>query len=77
MRSADAGIETDATAAPPRERPSRQLNWRGLRRVPLFAFALALPSAAVLAGLVAAGRIDLEAALAATAAIFEIGRAHV
>ncbi len=70
MRSADAGIETDATAAPPRERPSRQLNWRGLRRVPLFAFALALPSAAVLAGLVAAGHIDLEAALAATAAIF-------
>jgi two-component system, OmpR family, phosphate regulon sensor histidine kinase PhoR len=70
MRSADAGIEADATAAPPRERLSRQLNWRGLRRVPLFALALALPSAAVLAGLVAAGHIDLEAALVATAAIF-------
>jgi two-component system, OmpR family, phosphate regulon sensor histidine kinase PhoR len=46
------------------------MNWRGLRRAPLFAFGLALPSAAVLAGLFATGKLDLAPALIATAAIF-------
>jgi two-component system phosphate regulon sensor histidine kinase PhoR len=43
------------------------MSWRSLRRVPLFAFGLALPSAAVLAGLCAAGRLDLITALIAIA----------
>jgi two-component system phosphate regulon sensor histidine kinase PhoR len=45
------------------------MNLRGLRRVPMLAVGLALPSAAVLAGLYIAGRLDLAAALAAAAAI--------
>jgi two-component system phosphate regulon sensor histidine kinase PhoR len=45
------------------------MNWRSLRRVPLLTLGLALPSMAVLAGLFAAGRIDLTAALVATAVI--------
>ena len=40
------------------------MNWRGLRRVPLFALGLSLPSVTVLLGLFAAGRIDPTAALA-------------
>ena len=47
-----------------------EVNWRGLRRVPLFAFALALPSVAVLIGLFAVGRIELAAAAVAAVAIF-------
>jgi two-component system phosphate regulon sensor histidine kinase PhoR len=43
---------------------------RGLRRVPMLAFGLALPSLVVLAGLFIAGRLDLAAALAAAAAVF-------
>ncbi len=46
------------------------MNWRGLRRVPFFALGLALPSAAVLAGLFAAGRLDPTAALAGLVVIF-------
>jgi len=46
------------------------MNWRGLRRVPLFALGLALPSAFVLAALVVAGSLTLAAALIALAAIF-------
>ncbi|HYM71590.1 MAG TPA: ATP-binding protein [Stellaceae bacterium] len=45
------------------------MTFRGLRRVPLLAFGLALPSVAVLASLVIAGRVELNAALAAAAAI--------
>ena len=45
------------------------MNWRALRRVPLFAIGLALPSAAVLAGLFEAGRLDLTAALIAVAVV--------
>jgi two-component system, OmpR family, phosphate regulon sensor histidine kinase PhoR len=69
MRSADASFQLDGTRSPPRERPTRWMNWRGLRRLPLLALGLALPSAAVLAGLYFAGRIDLIAALVAAAAI--------
>ncbi|HWD58206.1 MAG TPA: ATP-binding protein [Stellaceae bacterium] len=69
MRSADASLSTDS-AARPQERPSRQMNWRGLRRLPLFALALALPSAAVLGGLCAAGHIGPRPALGAVLAIF-------
>jgi two-component system phosphate regulon sensor histidine kinase PhoR len=72
MQSADAGFQTDGAVAPPREQPSRQLNWRGLRRVPLLALGFTLPSAAVLIGLVAAGRLDLVTALVAMVAIFVI-----
>ena len=43
------------------------MSWRSLRRVPLFALGLALPTAAVLAGLCAAGRLDLTATLIAIA----------
>ncbi|HZK90757.1 MAG TPA: ATP-binding protein [Stellaceae bacterium] len=39
------------------------MNWRGWRRVPLFALALTLPGVAVLAGLYAAARLDPAAAL--------------
>jgi two-component system, OmpR family, phosphate regulon sensor histidine kinase PhoR len=45
------------------------MNLHGLRRVSVLALGLALPSAAVLAGLYIAGRLDLAAALAAAAAI--------
>jgi two-component system phosphate regulon sensor histidine kinase PhoR len=65
MRSADAGLQVEDTGSPPRERPSRQINWQGLRRVPLFALGLSVPSAAVLIGLYVAGRIDLIATLTA------------
>ena len=68
MRSADAGVRADSEAATPRERPSRRIDWRGVRRVPLFALGLSLPNVAVLTGLFAAGRIDLAAALAGAAA---------
>ena len=46
------------------------MNWRGLRRVPLFAFVLSLPSSAVLVGLFVAGRIDLPATAIAVIVIF-------
>jgi len=45
------------------------MNLRGLRRVPALALGLALPSAAVLAGLFFAHRLGLVAALVAAAAI--------
>ncbi len=45
------------------------MNLRGLRRVPVLALALAVPSAAVLAALVAAGRLGLGPMLIALAAI--------
>ena len=48
---------------------ARFMKLRGLRRVPMLAFGLVLPSAAVLAGLFIAGRLDLAAALVAAAAI--------
>ena len=48
------------------------VNFQGLRRVPPLAIGLALPSAAVLAGLFFAGRVDPVAALAATAAILAL-----
>ncbi len=70
MRSADASVEGAAAAAPARQRLLYEVNWRGLRRVPLFAFALALPSVAVLIGLFVAGRIELAAAAVAALAIF-------
>src|SRR5258708_7629641 len=72
MRSADASVRLDPAVAPSQERRSRQMNWRGLRRVPLFALGLALPSALVLAGLFAAGRLDLTAASIAAVAIFAL-----
>jgi two-component system phosphate regulon sensor histidine kinase PhoR len=40
------------------------MNLRGLRRVPLYALGLALPSAVVLGGLFGEGQLDLAAALA-------------
>jgi len=46
------------------------VNWHGLRRVPLFALGLALPSVAVLIGLFIAGRLDLMAALLAAGIVF-------
>lgn len=71
MRSADAGFPTvDGSVAPGRAQPLRPVNWRGLRRVPLFALVLSLPSAAVLVGLFVAGRIDLVPTAVAGAAIF-------
>lgn len=45
------------------------MKWRGLRRVPVLALGLALPSAVVLAWLYAAGRLDLNTALIAVAII--------
>jgi len=48
------------------------MNWRGLRRIPLFALGLTLPCAVVLGGLFAAGRVDLAAALGAAAAILAL-----
>jgi len=70
MRSADASLRGDRAAAPLRERPSRPVNWRGLRRVPLFASGLLLPSAVVVIGLYAASRVDLSSALLAIVVIF-------
>ncbi len=46
------------------------MNWRGLRRVPIFALGLSLPSAAALIGLVAASWLDPKPALAAAILIF-------
>ncbi|HVH82207.1 MAG TPA: ATP-binding protein [Stellaceae bacterium] len=69
MQSADAGFRVGDGVAKPRERPARQIDWRGLRRVPLFALGLSLPSAAVLIGLFAAGRLDLAGALIGIAII--------
>jgi two-component system phosphate regulon sensor histidine kinase PhoR len=46
------------------------MNWRGLRRVPLFALGLLLPSALVLAGLVALGELGAVPAVLAMAVIF-------
>lgn len=46
------------------------MNWRGFRRVPIFALGLSLPSAAALVGLVAVGRLDPVPALIAAAVIF-------
>jgi two-component system phosphate regulon sensor histidine kinase PhoR len=51
---------------------ARTVTLRGLGRVPPLAIGLALPSAAVLAGLFFAGRVDLVTALAATAAILVV-----
>ena len=48
------------------------MNWRNLRRVPVFALCLALPSAVVLAWLCAAGTIDLAATLIAIAVILMV-----
>jgi len=45
------------------------MSWRSLRRVPILALGLTLPSAAVLAGLCAAGRLDLPATLIGIALI--------
>ena len=45
------------------------MNWRGLRRVPIFALGLSLPSAVALLGLFFAGRIDLAATLIAIVVI--------
>jgi len=67
MRSADAGIQLDGAGSLSRGRQTRQMNWRSLRRVPILALGLALPSAAVLAGLYAAGRLDLIATVIAIA----------
>ena len=72
MRSADAGLQLEGAGPLSRGRQTRQMNWRGLRRVPVLAFGLALPSAVVLAGLYAAGRLDLPAALIAVAVIFAL-----
>ena len=46
------------------------MNWRGLRRVPLFAFGLGLPSALVLLGLCATGWLDSVPALVAAVVIY-------
>jgi two-component system phosphate regulon sensor histidine kinase PhoR len=70
MRSADARFQVDGAVAQPRERPAQKMNWRGLRRAPLFALGLVLPSAVVLAGLFLAGRIDFAPALGGAAVIF-------
>src|SRR5215469_1704120 len=70
MQSADAGIPVESTVARPRERPVRQSNWRGLRRVPLFALGLALPSLAALGFLIAAGQTAPLAGLLAVVVIF-------
>jgi two-component system phosphate regulon sensor histidine kinase PhoR len=48
------------------------MNRHGLRRVPLLAFVLALPSAAVLTGLFAAGRLDFGAALISALVILAV-----
>jgi two-component system phosphate regulon sensor histidine kinase PhoR len=48
------------------------MNFRGLRRVAISALALTLPSAAVLAGLFAAGRLDLASALIAAGVILVV-----
>jgi len=45
------------------------MSWRALRRVPLFALGLSLPSAAVLIGLVTVGSLDPVPALAAAVLI--------
>src|SRR5579863_4429819 len=70
MQSADASFRVEGDIATPRERPPRQVIWQGLRRVPLFAFGLWLPSAAVLVALLAARRIDVVPAVVGAAAIF-------
>ena len=70
MQSADAHLQLEGAVAQPRERQSRKMNWRGVRRVPVIALGLALPSIGVLAGLFAAGRIDLMPALLAVVVIF-------
>jgi two-component system phosphate regulon sensor histidine kinase PhoR len=70
MQSADARLQLDGAVARSRERLSRKMNWRGLRRVPLFALGLALPSIVVLAGLFGTGWLDLVPALLAAGVIF-------
>lgn len=65
MQSADAGFQFEGSVGQPRTRQSRQMRWRGLRRVPLFALGLSLPGAAVMIGLVAADRLDAISALVA------------
>jgi two-component system phosphate regulon sensor histidine kinase PhoR len=72
MRSADASIRADGAVAEQRDRQTRQRNWQGARRAAQFALCVASPSAAVLIGLLAAGRLDLPAALTAAATIFVI-----
>src|ERR1700722_1850087 len=66
------GLKADRSPPDLIRGPAKAINimgLRGLRRVPALAFGFALPSAAVLAGLFIAGRLDLLAALGAAAAI--------
>ena len=70
MRSADASLSVERGVAPTPARPPRPINWRGLRRVPLFALGLSVPSIAVLAVLFAAGWLDLVTAFVAALLIF-------
>jgi two-component system phosphate regulon sensor histidine kinase PhoR len=70
MRSADASLHVDTAVSQLREGRFKQLNWRGLRRVPLYALGLALPGVAVLTGLFVAGRLDLVATLVSAVTIF-------
>jgi two-component system phosphate regulon sensor histidine kinase PhoR len=67
MQSADAGLQVERAVIRPREPPPRQLNWRGWRRVPLFALGLTLPSTAAFGALVLVGRLDPFDALIAAA----------
>jgi two-component system phosphate regulon sensor histidine kinase PhoR len=69
MRSADADWRLDGAGALARSRQTRQMSWRSLRRVPLVAVGLTLPSAAVLTSLHVAGRLDLAPTLIAVAVI--------
>jgi two-component system, OmpR family, phosphate regulon sensor histidine kinase PhoR len=70
MRSAEARFPLDTAGAAPRDSRPRQVNWRGLRRVPLFALGFTLPSAAALGALCIAGLLGPITALIAVAAIF-------
>ena len=69
MRSADARLSLDKTAAQALERPVSRVSLRHLRRVPAWALGFALPSAAALAGLYATGRLALAPALVAALAV--------
>jgi two-component system phosphate regulon sensor histidine kinase PhoR len=72
MRSADAGIPVESAVVGPPERPARQINWRTLRRVPMFALGLVLPSVVVLGVLIAAGQVPPLSALLAVVLIFAL-----
>jgi two-component system, OmpR family, phosphate regulon sensor histidine kinase PhoR len=67
MRSADASFRFDAPVRP--DDRQAKMKWRGLRRVPLLALALALPSTVVLATLLLVGRFDAVAAVIGTLVI--------